>query len=220
MPTSDAALMPSVDNPTGKAQHEATPNAAKKPPAAITVLAPSPPDRGALIVARVSTVMAGSYTLEQLQTQAALDQLLVTDMVSKSFLSIGVLSRQSKVAVETIRYYERSRLLPAPPRSAGGYRMYSSAHVDRLRFIRRARDLGLSIDEVRHLLGLADQKSKSCGKVRDLGAHHLADIRARIADLKRMERVLSRLVDACAKGELTDCPLLEALAHADDNFLA
>jgi MerR family mercuric resistance operon transcriptional regulator len=138
-------------------------------------------------------------------------------MADRTFLSIGVLSRQSGVHVETIRYYERIGLLAAPPRSAGGYRMYSSAHIERLRFVRRARDLGLSIDEVRRLLGLADQKSKSCSKVRDLGARHLADIRARIADLQRMERVLSRLVDACSKGELAACPLLEALAQSDES---
>ena len=140
-------------------------------------------------------------------------------MANKSFLSIGMLSKQSRVNVETIRYYERIGLLAAAPRSTGGYRMYSSDHVGRLRFVRRARDLGLSIDEVRRLLGLADQKSKSCSKVRDLAAHHLADIRARIADLKRMERVLSRLVEACSKGELADCPLLEALAQPGDNSL-
>ena len=96
-------------------------------------------------------------------------------------------------------------------------RIYSSAHAERLQFVRRARDLGLSLDDVRRLLGLADQKSRSCGKVQNLAAHHLADIRARIADLKRMERVLSRLVNACAKGELPSCPLLEALAHPDGN---
>lgn len=141
-------------------------------------------------------------------------------MADKNFLSIGVVSRQSRVNVETIRYYERIGLLASPPRSAGGYRMYSSTDVERLRFIRRARDLGLSIDEVRQLLGLADQKSQSCSKVRDLGAHHLAEIRTRIADLKRMERVLSRLVDACSEGELADCPLLEALARPDDNIPA
>jgi MerR family mercuric resistance operon transcriptional regulator len=134
-------------------------------------------------------------------------------MADGNFLSIGILSKQSGVNVETIRYYERIGLLPLPPRSAGGYRMYSSAHVDRLRFVRRARGLGLSIDEVRRLLRLADQKSKSCSKVRDLAAQHLTDIRGRIADLKRMERVLSRLVDACSNGELADCPLLEALAQ-------
>jgi MerR family mercuric resistance operon transcriptional regulator len=137
-------------------------------------------------------------------------------MTERDFISIGALSKRSSVNVETIRYYERIGLLPAPPRSAGGYRIYSSAHADRLRFVRRARDLGLSLDEVRRLLGLADQKSSSCAKVHDLAAHHLADIRARIADLKRMEHVLSRLVQACAKGELPSCPLLEALAHPDD----
>ena len=138
-------------------------------------------------------------------------------MTDRDFVSIGILAKRLGVNVETIRYYERVGLLPAPPRSAGGYRLYGSAHAERLQFVRRARDLGLSLDEVRRLLDLADQKSKSCGKVHDLAAHHLADIRVRIADLKRMERVLSRLVQACAEGELPSCPLLEALAHPDDN---
>jgi MerR family mercuric resistance operon transcriptional regulator len=89
-------------------------------------------------------------------------------MTERDFISIGILSKRSGVNVETIRYYERIGLLPAPPRSASGYRIYSSAHADRLQFVRRARDLGLSLDEVRRLLGLADQKSSSCGKVRDL----------------------------------------------------
>jgi MerR family mercuric resistance operon transcriptional regulator len=138
-------------------------------------------------------------------------------MTERDFISIGILSKRSGVNVETIRYYERIGLLPAPPRSASGYRVYSAAHADRLQFVRRARDLGLSLDEVRHLLNLADQKSSSCSKVHDIASHHLADIRARIADLKRMERVLSRLVKACAKGELPSCPMLEALTHPDDN---
>jgi MerR family transcriptional regulator, mercuric resistance operon regulatory protein len=138
-------------------------------------------------------------------------------MTSRGCISIGILSKRSGVNVETIRYYERIGLLPNPPRSAGGYRIYSSAHAERLQFVRRARDLGLSLDEARRLLNLADQKSNSCAKVHDLAAQHLADIRGRIADLNRMERVLSRLVRACAKGELPNCPLLKALAHPDDN---
>jgi len=138
-------------------------------------------------------------------------------MTSRDFVSIGTLAKRSGVTVETIRYYERIGLLPAPPRSAGGYRVYSSVHAERLQFVRRARDLGLSLDEVRHLLSLADQKSNSCSKVHALAAHHLADIRTRIADLKRMERVLARLVRSCAKGDLPSCPLLEALAHSGDD---
>jgi MerR family mercuric resistance operon transcriptional regulator len=137
-------------------------------------------------------------------------------MITRDAMSIGVLSKRSGVNVETIRYYERIGLLPSPPRSAGGYRLYSAAHADRLQFVRRARDLGLSLEDVRRLLGLADQKSKSCGKVHDLAAHHLADIRGRIADLKRLERVLARLVHACAKGEMPSCPVLEALTQPND----
>src|SRR6266446_649468 len=128
-------------------------------------------------------------------------------MTNPNFVSIGTLAKRSGVTVETIRYYERIGLLPAPPRSPGGYRVYSSVHAERLQFVRRARDLGLSLDEVRHLLSLADQKSNSCSKVHALATHHLADIRTRIADLKRMERVLARLVRSCAKGDLPSCPL-------------
>ncbi|HZQ00329.1 MAG TPA: helix-turn-helix domain-containing protein [Reyranella sp.] len=127
--------------------------------------------------------------------------------------SIGPLAERSGVNIETIRYYERIGLMPRPPRSQGGYRLYGGDDVARLRFVRRARDLGFTLDEVRRLLGLAAGKSNSCRRVRDVAAHHLADIRGKIADLERMERVLGRLVAACAKGDLPDCPLLAALAN-------
>jgi MerR family mercuric resistance operon transcriptional regulator len=133
-------------------------------------------------------------------------------MAPQDAISIGALARQSGVNIETIRYYERIGVLPEPARSAGGYRQYLARHAERLRFIRRSRDLGLSLDDVRRLLSLADKKSNSCSKVRELASHHLVDIRARIADLQRMERVLSQLVSACSKGKVANCPLLEALA--------
>src|SRR5258708_24891022 len=110
---------------------------------------------------------------------------------------IGVLSRQSGVNIETVRYYERAGLLAKPARSLGGYRLYQSGDIDRLRFIRRARDLGFSLDEVRRLLDLADRKSRSCRRVHDIAVEHLAEVRAKIADLQRMERVLGTMVKAC-----------------------
>jgi MerR family mercuric resistance operon transcriptional regulator len=118
------------------------------------------------------------------------------------------------VNIETIRYYERAGLLPKPERSAGGYRLYRLTDSDRLCFIRRARDLGFSLDEVRRLLDLADQKSRSCRRVHDIAIEHLAEVRAKVADLRRMERVLATMARACAQGTMPACPLLETLAQA------
>src|SRR5882757_684586 len=127
---------------------------------------------------------------------------------------IGALSERSGVNIETIRYYERVDLLRKPVRSAGGYRLYQSGDIDRLCFIRRARDLGFSLDEIRRLLDLADQKSRSCRRVHDIAVDHLAEVRTKIADLRRMERVLATMVKACAQGTMPACPLLETLAQA------
>ena len=127
---------------------------------------------------------------------------------------IGVLSERSSVNIETIRYYERIGLLPKPARSAGGYRLYQPADSDRLCFIRRARDLVFSLDEIRRLLDLADQKSRSCRRVHEIAVEHLAEVHAKIADLRRMERVLATMVRACAQGTMPACPLLETLAQS------
>ena len=125
--------------------------------------------------------------------------------------AIGALSKQAECKVETIRYYEHVGLLPAPGRTTGGYRLYGTEHLKRLTFIRRARALGFSIDEVRTLLRLADERERSCARARVVAANHLEDVRAKIADLKAMERVLRDTVARCATGKGSDCPLIEAL---------
>ena len=130
-------------------------------------------------------------------------------------LSIGRLSAKAAVNLETIRYYEKIGLLPTPPRTEGGHRLYGEDHVKRLTFVRRARELGFSLEEIRALLRLAGEQQSSCAKVRVLAADHLGDVRAKIADLKRMERVLSETVDRCARGTRPECPLLEILFHPD-----
>lgn len=135
-------------------------------------------------------------------------------MPEEACFPIGILSQRSGVNIETIRYYERAGLLPKPQRSAAGYRLYLPADSDRLCFIRRARDLGFSLDEVRRLLGLADQKSRSCRRVHDIAVEHLAEVRAKIGDLRRMERVLATMVKACAEETMPACPLLETLANS------
>ncbi|MGQ0663955.1 MAG: MerR family transcriptional regulator [Pseudomonadota bacterium] len=125
--------------------------------------------------------------------------------------AIGAMSRRTGCNIETIRYYERIGLLPAPARSAGGYRMYGLDDLKRLAFIRRAREVGFTLEAVRALLRLADRRVGSCAEVRDLAAAHLGDVRDKIADLEKMDKVLTRMVAACADGTLPDCPVIEAL---------
>lgn len=128
--------------------------------------------------------------------------------------AIGALSEKSGVNIETIRYYERIGLLREPPRSMAGYRLYRPEDVSRLNFVRRARDLGFPIEDVRRLLGLADRKSRSCAGAREIAQAHLDEVRAKIADLRRMEGVLSATVKDCARGAVPDCPLLQSLGRA------
>ncbi len=125
-------------------------------------------------------------------------------------LSIGALSAASGVNLETIRYYERTGLLPAPARGANGYRRYEPAAVQRLRFIRRGRELGFSLDEIRTLLQLADHPSQTCVQADALSRRHLADVEARIRDLTAVRDVLVRLAD-CHSEDAEHCRLLEAL---------
>jgi len=127
-------------------------------------------------------------------------------------MPIGRLSRLTRCNIETIRYYERIGLLPKPNRSAGRYRVYAQQDVGRVSFIRRARELGFQIGEIRALLGLAAENADSCAAVRDLTAKHLADIRLKIADLAAMERVLAKTVRQCSAGRQTGCPVIDALS--------
>lgn len=132
-------------------------------------------------------------------------------MDSGKRIAIGGLSKLTGANIETIRYYERVGLLPAPQRSPGGYRLYGTDQLKRLNFIRRARTLGFSIGEVRTLLRLADERKRPCAEVRVVAEAHLRDIRARIADLGRMERALEATVARCAEGRRAACPVIEAL---------
>ena len=136
---------------------------------------------------------------------------------TSGWLAIGALSERTGCKVETIRFYEREGLLPAPARSPGGYRLYSEDHLKRLTFIRRARGLGFSIDEVRKLLKLADERKRPCAEVRVVARAHLEDVRAKIADLRAMERVLRATIVRCADGRRADCALIEALYREAPN---
>lgn len=126
-------------------------------------------------------------------------------------ITIGALSSQTGVNIETIRYYERVGLMPQPPRSAGGRRIYSPAFARRLTFIRRGRELGFSLGDIRSMTGLQDH-SPTCGEVYTLATRHLDEIRSKIADLKRMERAISKAADACDRNRGPNCPLIDTLS--------
>lgn len=127
--------------------------------------------------------------------------------------SIGELSRRTGVNIETVRYYEKIGLLRAPPRTEGGHRLYPDAHLKRLIFIRRSRELGFTLDEVRNLLGLVEG-GYTCGQVQEAALTHLKGIRRKIADLRRMERSLAETAAGCQGGTTPDCPIIDVLSHA------
>jgi len=129
-------------------------------------------------------------------------------------VNIGQLARQAGVPIDTVRYYERQQLLATAQRSAGGYRVFSDTDLTRLRFIRRAKALGFTLEEIGELLRLSDHRGQDMAQVRDTAVHKLQDIEQRIAELQRMQAALGQLVDACpGHGDLEQCPILAALTE-------
>lgn len=127
-------------------------------------------------------------------------------------MKIGELAKQTDVAVETIRYYEKIGLLPPPIRSANGYRHYKAAHKDRLIFIRRCRSLDMAQDEIRELIRLADQPDADCSDVDALLEHHLQHVRTRLRELASLEQTLTSLQQACNQGRtIQECGILGSL---------
>lgn len=126
------------------------------------------------------------------------------------------LAKRTGCNLETVRYYEKVGLLPAPPRNANGYRSYDSGHERRLRFVIRARELGFSLDEIRALLRLVDERDQPCAEASRLASLHLAEIRAKIGDLHRMEVALAEAVARCGDGARAVCPLIETLDGVRD----
>jgi MerR family mercuric resistance operon transcriptional regulator len=129
-------------------------------------------------------------------------------------LSIGALSKRSDVNIETIRYYEKIGIMPKPGRTSGGYRIYGSDHLKRLSFVRRSRELGFSLDEVRGLLKLVDGERYTCAEVKTITLSHLADVRRKIADLRRLELTLAEVAGECRGGKVPKCPVIDALSDA------
>ena len=140
----------------------------------------------------------------------------MTDHERESGFTRGDLARATGCNIETIRYYEKTGVLPDPPRTDAGYRIYSTAHATRLRFILRARELGFSMEDIRGLMGLEDGAAPTCAEVKERTERHLADVRARIADLRRIESVLAETASRCSGAEVPDCPVLDAISNPAD----
>jgi MerR family transcriptional regulator, mercuric resistance operon regulatory protein len=126
-------------------------------------------------------------------------------------LTIGKLSQLTGVNIETIRYYEKIKVVPAPLRTESGRRVYGPMERRILAFVRRSRELGFSLDEIRALLRLGGPEKASCREVREIAAHHLDDIRAKIGDLRKLERLLAKTVAQCTGTTAPECPVLDIL---------
>ena len=128
-------------------------------------------------------------------------------------MKIGELAHVAQCTVETVRYYEKEGLLPAPARTAANYRSYGSAHVGRLRFIRNCRALDMTQEEIRALLNLIDQPAGDCGAVNQLLDEHIAHVDVRIAELSQLKQQLSELRQRCQSEQAMDaCGILQGLA--------
>lgn len=131
-------------------------------------------------------------------------------------MKIGQLAQEAQCTVETVRYYEKAGLLPAPGRTSGNYRHYGPQHVERLRFIRNCRALDMTHGEIRALLAVVDGPAASCGSVNDLLAEHIGHVDARIAELQQLKRHLIALSARCQNdGSLDRCGILHELAEMD-----
>lgn len=130
-------------------------------------------------------------------------------------MRIGELARASGTPIETIRFYEREGLLPAPARTDGNYRIYDAAHADRLSFIRQCRNLDMTLDEVRALLGFRDAPQSDCGEVNLLLDEHIEHVAQRIRELKTLEKELRALRARCISPQaIADCGILQGLDDA------
>ena len=134
-------------------------------------------------------------------------------MPSTKPLTIGKLARETGVKVVTIRYYEQIGLMPVAPRTDGNYRMYSLEHLRRLHFIRRCRDLGFTLDQIRDLLRLSSEKTQACAEVDRIAEQHRRAVEEKLADMTRLATELRRLSACCrGKGIIADCRIIEALS--------
>lgn len=132
--------------------------------------------------------------------------------MKEDILTIGKVARLTGAGVETIRFYEREGLIPAPPRRASGYRQYPPATIDRIRFIKKSKDLGFTLAEIKELLDLSIGPKTTCADVKRKTLGKIKEADAKITDLKRIRQALVRLTDQCrGKGPVGECPILENL---------
>ncbi len=128
-------------------------------------------------------------------------------------MTIGKLAEKAEVGIETIRFYERQGLVPEPPRTESGYRKYPESEVERIRFIKRAQELGFSLAEIKELLSLRVDADTDCGEVRRRAEAKIADVEQKLRDLERIRAALEDLTRACAgRGPTSECPILDGMA--------
>ena len=130
-------------------------------------------------------------------------------------LTIGELGQLTGTKAETIRYYERIGLLVEPGRTAGNYRTYGPEHLNRLSFVRRSRDLGFSLEQIRALLDLSDDQDRPCEAVDAIAKQHLTEVERKIADLQALQRELNSMIDRCHRGTVAECRIIETLSPHD-----
>ncbi|HLJ62934.1 MAG TPA: helix-turn-helix domain-containing protein [Stellaceae bacterium] len=130
-------------------------------------------------------------------------------------LTRGALAVRSGCNIETIRYYEHIGILPPPPRSRGGHRLYGPDLIKRLNFVRRSRELGFTLEEIRQLLRLVDGSNYTCAQIETLVHAHARDVREKIADLMKLKSVLEAMAAQCVGGAVPDCPIIDALFDAE-----
>jgi Cu(I)-responsive transcriptional regulator len=128
--------------------------------------------------------------------------------------TIGELAKATGTKVETVRYYEKIGLLPKPARTSSNYRDYGTAALGRLSFIRRARDLGFSLDQVRGLLAMSDDRTRDCAGIDALASQHLREVDRKLADLAALRRELKAVIESCHGGTIAQCRIIEALGPA------
>jgi MerR family transcriptional regulator, mercuric resistance operon regulatory protein len=135
-------------------------------------------------------------------------------LLRRAFLTRGALASETGCNIETIRYYEQIGILPPPPRSEGGHRLYGPDFVNRLQFVRRARDLGFTLEEIRELLSLVDGGNYSCAQVEGVALAHVQEIRRKIADLNKLKKTLEAMAAQCSGETVPECPIIDALFAA------
>lgn len=132
--------------------------------------------------------------------------------MKEDIFTIGKVANASGIGIETVRYYEREGLIPKPPRRDSGYRQYPAATIDRVLFIKRAKNLGFTLTEIKELLNLKMGPKATCADVKRKADEKIKEVEAKITDLKRIKKALNQLTNQCrSKGPVTECPILENL---------